>query len=105
MPPAETGASSLAEWNPLVRSDRVYVTPNIDHARFYASAANNPVVYEVTPEGDLEDDPDCNIPGLSFACPKAKIIAIQKIPGKVIKKNRKAFLKNALSRQQKADQL
>jgi hypothetical protein len=78
LPPAETGAKTMAEWNPLVRSDRVYVTPHIDQARFYASGADNPVVYEVTiPEGDLEADPDCNVPGLSFACPKAKITAIQ----------------------------
>jgi hypothetical protein len=38
------------------------------------------------------DDP---VVGRSFACPKAKIIAIHKIPGKVIKRNQKAMLKLA----------
>jgi hypothetical protein len=67
----------------------VYVTPSIVDAQFYASAAPNPVVYVVIPEGEIEHDPDCNRPGGSFSCPKAKIIAIKKIPGKVIKKNQK----------------
>ncbi len=77
--------------HPLCRIDRVYITPHIEHARMYACGANpnNPVVYEVIPEGDIEDDPDATAPGYSYACPKAKIIAIHKIPGKVIKKNKK----------------
>jgi hypothetical protein len=57
-----------------------------------ASGQRNPVVYEVEPEGTLEDDPDARHPGLSHACEKAKIIAIHKVPGKLIKKARKAFL-------------
>jgi hypothetical protein len=48
----------------------------------------------VKPEGEIEPDPDCNRPGGSFACQKAKIIAIEKVPGKVIKKNRKAMIRN-----------
>jgi hypothetical protein len=91
LPPLETGVTGMA--HPLCRRDRVYVTPDIVDARFYASAAPNPVVYEVVPDGEIEPDPDCNRPGGSFVCPRAKIIAIQKIPGKVIKKNKKLMLR------------
>ncbi|MCU1287757.1 MAG: hypothetical protein JWO13_4107 [Acidobacteriales bacterium] len=38
---------------------------------------------------EIEADPDCTEPGVSIACQKAKIVAIHKIPGKVIKKNQK----------------
>ena len=93
LPQSETGVVGMS--HPLCRKDRVYVTPEIVDARFFASAATNPVVYEVVPEGDFEPDPDCDRPGGSFACEKAKIIAIQKIPGKVIKKNKKLMLQRA----------
>jgi hypothetical protein len=52
----------------------------------------NPVVYEVVPEGEIEDDPDNTTPGFSYACPKARIIAIHKIPGNVIKKIKKRLI-------------
>jgi hypothetical protein len=81
--------------NPNYKDDRVYVTPSIDAARFYGSGSlGKEVVYEVIPEGDLELDQD-DTKGLSFACNKAKIIAIHKIPGKVIKKHQKAMMKRA----------
>jgi hypothetical protein len=48
--------------------------------------------YEVEPQGILEDDPDCRAPGRSYACEKAKIIAIHKVRGKSIKKARKKML-------------
>jgi hypothetical protein len=79
----------MSNLNPLCRTDRVYLTRSIDGARFFASAAPNPVVYEAVPEEEIEPDPDCTEPGISIACQKARIIAIHKIPGKVIKKNRK----------------
>jgi len=88
-PPAETGAEVMGGWNnPLCRKDRVYLTTNLVDARYYASASPNPIVYEAIPE-EIEQDPDCPTPGYSIACTKARIIAIHKIPGKVIKKNRK----------------
>jgi hypothetical protein len=99
LPQSETGVGGMS--HPLHRKDRVYVTPDIVDARYYASAAKNPVVYEVIPEGEIEPDPDNNRPGGSFACQKAKIIAIQKIPGKVIKKNNKAMMKRAWQQQPK----
>jgi hypothetical protein len=89
LPPTETGVLGMSDLNPLCRRDRVYLTRSIDGARFFASAAPNPVVYEAVPEGEIEADPDCTEPGVSIACQKAKIIPIHKIPGKVIKKNQK----------------
>ena len=79
----------MSDLNPLCRRNRVYLTRSIDGARFFASAAPNPVVYEAVPEGEIEADPDSTEPGVSIACQKAKIIAIHKIAGKVIKKNQK----------------
>ena len=85
LPHSETGVQGMA--HPLCRKDRVYVTPHIDHARFFASATKKPVVYEVVPEGEIENDPDANAFGVSFACPKARIIAVKKVPGRVIQRN------------------
>jgi hypothetical protein len=56
---------------------------------WFASASDNPLVYEVTPEGTLEDDPDHKGTGVSFACPKAKIIAIYNVPDYVVLRNRR----------------
>ena len=74
------------------RTDRVYVTTVFRDAQRFASPNKKPVVYEVEPEGTLEDDPDAEQSGHSYACEKAKIIAIHKVPGKVIKKARQAAL-------------
>jgi hypothetical protein len=93
----------MSKLNPLCRDDRVYLTRSIDGARFFASAAPNPVVYEAVPEGEIEPDPDCTEPGLSIACQKARIIALYKIPGKVIKKSRKRMLVAAATPQKLAD--
>lgn len=93
LPPATTGRASTSDLiaNNVHRRDRVYVTPDVGGASLYASVQPLPTVYEVVPEGALEPDPDCSDPGLSFACPRAKIIAVHKVPGKVIKKARKAL--------------
>jgi hypothetical protein len=98
LPQTETGVSGMGGFNnPNCRKDRVYVTPSIDAARYFGSGSQGKeIVYEVVvPEGDLEPDIDDPVVGRSFACPKAKIIAIHKIPGKVIKKHQKAMLKRA----------
>ena len=93
LPQSVTGVVGMD--HPLCRKDRAYVTSSTVDAEFYASAAASPVVYVVTPDGEVEPDPDCEREGGSFACSRAKITAIQKIPGKVIKKNKKAMLKRA----------
>jgi len=92
LPPAETGADNMADLNPLLRKDRVYVTKDIAGAMFFASRARNPIVYEVTPVGELEDDPDHNIKGIPFACPKAEIIGLHSVPEAVVRRNRLQML-------------
>jgi len=87
--------------NPNYRNDRVYLTTNREDAQVFAAASPNPAVYEAIPD-EIEPDPD--FPNsASIACTRARIIAIHKVPGKVIKKNRKLLLKRAhqleLSRQ------
>jgi hypothetical protein len=99
LPPTETGALGMSALNPLCRRDRVYLTRSIDGARFFASAALQLVVYEAVPEGEIEADPDCTERGVAIACQKAKIIAIHKIPGKVIKKNQKRMRAQAATPQ------
>jgi hypothetical protein len=76
----------------LHRKDRVYVTTELTDAQFYAAASQDPIVYEVEPQGPIENDPNCRGPGISYACERAKIIAIHKVRGKSIKKARKKML-------------
>jgi Rifampin ADP-ribosyl transferase len=95
LPPLETKVLSTPDYGEmggLHRKDRVYVTTELTDAQFYAAASKDPIVYEVEPQGILEDDPDCRGPGRSYACEKAKIIAIHKVRGKSIKKARKKML-------------
>ncbi|WP_051311017.1 NAD(+)--rifampin ADP-ribosyltransferase [Bradyrhizobium sp. Cp5.3] len=91
LPPEETGAAGMPN-NPLLRKDRVYITKDIAGAMFFASGARSPIVYEVQPEGELEDDPDHRIKGISFACPKAKIIALHSVPEAVVRRNRNQMI-------------
>jgi hypothetical protein len=88
LPPDVTGKDNMAGLNPLRKRDRVYVTKDIAGAMFFASRSDSPIVYEVTPDGDIEDDPDHKKKGISFACPKAKIVAIYQVPNEVIQRNR-----------------
>lgn len=89
LPPDLTGKDNMVGLNPLRKKDRVYVTKDIAGAMFFASRSDSPMVYEVTPEGDVEDDPDHRTKGISFACPKAKIIGFHNIPDYVIQRNRR----------------
>jgi hypothetical protein len=88
LPPIETGKDNMVGLNPLRREDRVYVTKDIAGAMFFASRADKPIVYEVTPEGDIEDDPDHNARGISFSCLKGKIIGLHNVPDYVVRRNR-----------------
>jgi hypothetical protein len=88
LPPNDTGKDNMIGLNPLRRKDRVYITKDIAGAMFFASRSDNSMVYEVTPEGDIEDDPDHKTKGISFACPKAKIIALHNVPAHVVLRNR-----------------
>ena len=88
LPPNDTGKDNMVGLNPLRRKGRVYITKDIAGAMFFASRSDNPMVYEVTPEGDIEDDPDHKTKGISFACPKGKIIALHNVPAYVVLRNR-----------------
>ena len=95
LPPATTktlSTSQLVDTRGNHRTDRVYVTTVFTEAQMFAAPNRKPVVYEVEPEGSLEDDPDNKLSGRSYACEKAKIISIHKVPGKVVKKVRQVSL-------------
>ncbi len=95
LPTNTTGAKSLASFgaNGVCRRDRVYVTPSIEAAMLYAGMhpSGKGQIYVVEPEGELESDPDCNLPGLSFSCEKAKIITTVSISNNDRKRVRKAM--------------
>ena len=93
LPPSNTDQELASDFGAeaVHRKDRVYVSKGQSHAEFFASGRPNPVVYEVEPEGELVPDPDC-ISGVSFACPKAKVIAIHEISVETIEKYRKMML-------------
>lgn len=97
LPPSETGKACTSDYiaNQVHRRDRVYVATDFTGAALYAVVQPSPIIYEVTPVGALEPDADCNLPGLSFACERAKIIAVHKLRGKFIKKARKALSEDA----------
>jgi len=99
LPPSTTKVLSAPDFvamGGVHRRDRVYVTTDLVAAQLYAvsnsGAGQKPTVYEVAPEGDLEPDPDCRHAERSYACEKAKIIAIHNVPGKLIKKARRVLL-------------
>lgn len=94
LPPSVTKARCTSDLIPnrVHRRDRVYVTPDKASALLYAAVQRYPTIYEVEPLGVLEHDSDCNLAGLSFACERAKIVAVDKVPGKLIKRARKALL-------------
>jgi Rifampin ADP-ribosyl transferase len=92
LPPNDTGKDNMIGLNPLRKKDRVYVTKEIAGAMWFASRSDSPMVYEVTPEGGLEDDPDHKRKGISFACPKAKIIGLHNVPDSVARRNRLQML-------------
>jgi hypothetical protein len=58
------------------RTDIVYVTTGRDVARAFAAFYPDGALYRVEPDGELEPDPDCATPGLSWQCPAARIAAV-----------------------------
>lgn len=60
----------------LVRRDRVYLTTDAAGASIYAAFYPKPPgwLYVVDPIGELEPDPDCTQPGLSFQTTKARVL-------------------------------
>ncbi|WP_434029045.1 NAD(+)--rifampin ADP-ribosyltransferase [[Pseudomonas] boreopolis] len=80
LPPSTTGAPSLSQYGAagVHRTDRVYITTSFEAALLYAAANRKGLVYEVEPLGELEHDPDCTVPGLSFQCERARVLRVIK---------------------------
>jgi hypothetical protein len=95
LPSKDIGKNNMIGKNPLWRDDRVYLTKNIGDAWCFAARSKIPRVYEVTPLGDLEDDPDFPTKGVSFQCPKAKIIALYDEPPGIVEYCREILRKMA----------
>lgn len=58
------------------RTDVVYVATARDVARAFAALYPDGALYRVEPVGKLEPDPDSGIPGLSWQCPAAEVVAV-----------------------------
>lgn len=86
LPPSETGARCSSDYGAggVHRRDRVYVATDPHAALLWGSLTpgNRGCAYRVEPIGNLEPDPDCDQPGLSFACPRARVVAVRKITTK-----------------------
>lgn len=79
LPPSITKAKSTARYgNHLCDVNQVYVTTSFEAASVYAVGVGGDV-YQVEPVGELKDDPDCNKPGLSYSCDKARVLVRFKI--------------------------
>lgn len=80
LPPCKTDADSSANWVPPgtpnpIRTDRVYITTDEGAARTWAALRGVGDVYVVIPLGELEPDPDCKVPGLSWQVSMARVVA------------------------------
>jgi hypothetical protein len=86
LPPQITRAISCSDLSLKIennphRKDRVYVCATMEGAFFFGAQApwREVAVYAVIPYSELEPDPDCNQPGLSFQCERAKIVRAARI--------------------------
>jgi rifampin ADP-ribosylating transferase len=93
LPPSETGNRGLHDYGTgkVARFDRVYLTSNSLAARFFAAlypTSRGGCVYEVEPAGELVDDPDCTMGGLSFECERARIVAVLPLSSSAVRRIR-----------------
>ena len=95
LPPSLTAAKSCSDLSVKIknnphRKDRVYLASTMDAAFMFGAQApwRDVAVYAVIPWDELEPDPDCNEPGLSYQCATARIIRV----GKISRKQRKQIL-------------
>ena len=80
----------------IYKADRAYVTNFLVDAQYFAAKDNvDPVVYVVEPEGELELDDDNKNPGRSYACTRARIVAVQHISKKKVRQARNAARLNS----------
>lgn len=95
-PPAVTGYRCASDYGAAHVHDRnkVYVTTNLEAAMMYAAMhpSGRGEVYEVKPIGELQADPDCSEPGLSFVCDRAKVVQHMKLAPYRAAMIRRAFL-------------
>ncbi|MFD4968900.1 hypothetical protein [Streptomyces sp. NPDC058424] len=84
LPPDTTGterrlsieAAALGGGPHATRTDVVYVTTGRDVARAFAAFYPDGALYAVAPRGELEPDPDCYVPGLSWQCEAAEVLTV-----------------------------
>lgn len=99
LPPTETGAPSLASYGAagLCRRDQVYVATDVNADVMYAAThpSGHGKVYQVEPVGAVTADPDCKVPGLSYGCAKARIVAVMSVRGKLLKRVRAVLVGGA----------
>ena len=78
LPANETGAATTADYgaDKVCRRDCVYITTNRLAAQMFGSMAPaaKTSIYLVEPMEPIEPDADCAEKGLSFQCPKARIL-------------------------------
>lgn len=79
-PPSETKVPSLSEYGAagVHRRDRVYLTTRLEAALLYACVWPKGVIYLCAPIGEIEPDPDCTQPGLSWQCARARVLSVLK---------------------------
>lgn len=83
LPSQATGAPSAADYGAagVTRRDRVYMVASRESAEVFAllHPSGRGQVYEVEPIGDLEPDPDCTEPGLSWQAEAALIWRVRSV--------------------------
>ncbi|MGY4177777.1 hypothetical protein ACVIHH_003068 [Bradyrhizobium sp. USDA 4518] len=85
LPPAETNAPQNGVVPSNIRGkDHIYMVREFVKAAPWAAHHKNPVIYEVEPEGEIENDPDVDQPGLSYRSKRARIVAIHSIPADML---------------------
>ena len=96
LPAGQTGARSTASYGAagVCDPDRVYVTPDPKAAAMFASMhpSGDGRVYKVETVGQVEYDPDCQVPGLSYVCEAAVIVGRVKVKRKTLRKIQKIML-------------
>ena len=99
-PPVRTGAASTASYGAegVCRRDRVYLTTDIEAAKIYAAMSpdGKGCVYEVRPVGEIEPDPDCKVPGLSYQAKEAIVVSRTKLRPATIKAIRQVMMADAI---------
>ncbi len=82
LPPSETGNATLQQYadrldgGEVMRRDRVYLTRDPDAAATYAMVLPYGDVYEAEPQGAVEPDPDCRVPGYGIQCERAVVTRV-----------------------------